>query len=361
MRKFKNKYSKNTNTKKMRSRKRVGGLDPPNETYEPINEINTDPVDTANSVDTVDTVDTLDTLDTVDTVDNSNMDNAIMKAEAEEVIDDGERDIQSQANVESIENQANKLFVSEIVAGTPQIWNEEQITEKIRGEYRKIRILTHLKGQSSRDSKNILRALHLYEKKESKMLGENKKNYLEAITKYKNKRTAILTALKKQPNRLMSFMMSTKRLENIIEKALQNSEEAIPNLRNMVNELVRTKFEMKKAKNNLDRSKYIVGVVEKAFANQTKIYSDHLQDEAERIDNARNSNRYKDNDSSSYEIDHNNSPQAGSDVQDPSEPHDNSRTGGGGSKKRTTSKRHIKRQTKRHKQNNKRRYTKKRR
>jgi len=155
-----------------------------------------------------------------------------------------------------------------------------------------------------------INTLRKYRDNELENLEENKELHSNATEAYKNKRSNILKSIKK--NRYYFAPLLTSLLtseENIIERALQKDK----TLREEVDKLVDLKVQMKQAKNNLEKSKYIVGMVSDAITSQSNKYRNV---------------KWKEDTT-------------------------------GGSKKRIISKRHIKRRTKRHTQNNKRRYTKK--
>lgn len=239
-----------------------------------------------------------------------------------------ERDIESiderQADIESIERQADKLFTPE----TPEIWNKEMLdfdtypTSVIGLNSRYIKHTRNLNYRTHgydayKGLREEVESLVSFLKHEKRNLKEKKKIYLKALNEYEEKRKEILVLLKKQPNSVRAFFTSSNKLESIIERANANNEISPEK----VDELVNKKVEVKKAKNIKDRSKHIVNSVTKIYdVTRKKYYEVKKEYDQEILGMAL----------------------FGSDE-------------GGGSKKRNTSKRH----TKRHKRNNKKRYTKK--
>jgi hypothetical protein len=173
---------------------------------------------------------------------------------------------------------------------------------------------------------------------------KKRKRYIEAENKYKEKRKEILTLLNQQPYSMTALLTSAKTLESIIEKGLANKK--IPE--SMVSDLVRAKVDMKKAKNILDKSDYIINILFKNYDKFKK--AQRAKEDADWT--ARHFSQHKVQTSSSSQkdrltgenfVDNNGSDGIYDGIYD------------GGSKKRRTLKKH----TKRHKRNNKKRYTKK--
>lgn len=148
---------------------------------------------------------------------------------------------------------------------------------------------------------------------------------------------------------MTALITSTKTLETIIEEALKNSKISQP----MFSDLVRAKVDMKKAKNIVDKSQYIIKTVKKKFYSLEKIYRIFREEEKARerakiwFGSDDITGRYSTSSSSSssprYERNRNGDgtwfiPNNGYDKYDEF----------GGSKKRNTAKRHIKRHIKRH-------------
>ena len=150
---------------------------------------------------------------------------------------------------------------------------------------------------------------------------------------------------------MTALLTSTKTLESIIENGLANKK--IQEW--MVSDLVRAKVNMKKAKNILDKSNYIIQIL---FNNYNK-FREAQRAREDAAWNARHFSQPKVQTPSSSETDWLTGksfiPNINSASGTPSTGYIN--IGSGGSKKRNTSKRH----TKRHVRNNKKRYTKKRR
>ena len=276
-----------------------------------------------------------------------------------------------QPNDESIEGQADKLFIADIAdtLDNPENWDNQKITEEIEGKKCTITEINEIKeaGWSSYEELGkILEPLNFFLGDEISELKEKKKKYLEAINKYKEKRKEILILLNKQPNTMTALITSTKTLETIIEEALKNSK--IP--RTMFSDLVRAKVDMKKAKNIVDKSQYIIKTVKKKFYSLEKIYH-NLREEEKARERAKiwfgpddDTPRYSSSSSSSssprYEKNRNGDGTWFIRADEGYDMYDNKYKSKGGSKKRNTAKRHIKRRTKRHMPNNKRRHTKKR-
>lgn len=157
---------------------------------------------------------------------------------------------------------------------------------------------------------------------------------------------------------MTALLTSTKTLESIIEKGLANKK--IPE--SMVSDLVRAKVDMKKAKNILDKSNYIINIL---FENYYKVREAQRARE-DAAYNARHFSQPKVETSSSSQtsdsdyIHHTSYLRNRNADTSGSKDSDGiygmlSKDNRGGSKKRRISKRH----TKRHKRNNKKRYTKK--
>jgi hypothetical protein len=265
-----------------------------------------------------------------------------------------------ESNVQSIESQANEIFIKEIsnTSDAPENWETEKITQQIDGKNPTIKEINDKTPSISVDYDVLFEhkeAIDYSIGDEQYFSKEKRKKYIEAENKYKEKRKEILTLLNQQPYSMTALLTSTKTLESIIEKGLANKK--IPE--SMVSDLVRAKVDMKKAKNILDKSDYIINIL---FKNYDKFKKAQRAKE-DAAWNARHFSQPKVQTSSSYQtsdsdyihhtshLRNRNADTSGSKDYDGMWGEDNR----GGSKKRNTSKRH----TKRHKRNNKKKYTKK--
>jgi len=265
-----------------------------------------------------------------------------------------------ESNVQSIESKANDIFIKEIsnTSDAPENWETEKITQQIDGKNPTIKEINDKIPSISVDYgvlSEYKRAIDYSIGDEKYFSKEKRKKSIEAENIYKEKRKEILTLLNQQPYSMTALLTSTKTLESIIEKGLANKK--IPE--SMVSDLVRAKVDMKKAKNILDKSNYIIEIL---FENYYKVREAQRARE-DAAYNARHFSQPKVETSSSSQtsdsdyihhtshLRNRNEDTSGSKDSDGMWSKDNR----GGSKKRRTLKRH----TKRHKRYNKKRYTKK--
>ena len=259
--------------------------------------------------------------------------------------------------VQSIESQANEIFIKEIstTSDAPENWETEKITQQIDGKNPTIKEINDKIPSISVDYdvlSDYKRAIDYSIGDEKYDLKEKKKKYIEAENNYREKRKEILKLLNQQPYSMTALLTSTKTLESIIEKGLANKEIQ----ESMVSDLVRAKVDMKKAKNILDKSNYIIEIL---FKNYYK-FREAQRAREDAVRNARHFSQPRVETSSLTQTDWFTGKSFTPNNQSFSGDHSSNKylnVGRGGSNKRNTSKRH----TKRYMRNNKKRYTKKRR